>query len=174
LVSGSPKGVFQSKTYAETASYLSREALGETPKPSKNQPRTEHQMSTEQTALAAGQTPISDDLVKTAAVHMHAVEQTYFGPSTYAPHIAQMLARAALEAAYPAIRQQVAQEIAAKAHELAAQYQATAVTHRDISIDAGRNTPKGESHMATAHAYRNKADGAWAVAQAAREIGGVE
>jgi ketosteroid isomerase-like protein len=130
-------------------------------------------MSTEQTALAADQTPISDDLVKTAAEHMHEVEQTYFGPSTYAPRIAQMLARAALEAAYPAIRQQVAQEIAAKAHELGEMYQATAVTHLDISIETGRNTSNGQSHMRTAHAYRNKADGAWAVAHATREIGGV-
>lgn len=70
-------------------------------------------------------------------------------------------------------RQQVAQQIATKADEIAEQYQATAVTHRDISIETGRNTPKGQSHMRTAHAYRSKADGAWAVAHAAREIGGL-
>lgn len=61
-----------------------------------------------------GTSPISDELVSTAAEHMHGVEQTYFGPSTYAPHIAQMLSRAALEAAYPAIRQQVLDQVMAR------------------------------------------------------------
>lgn len=76
-----------------------------------------------------------------------------------------------LEAAYPAIRQQVAEQIAGKGNEIAEEYQATAITHRDLSIEHGR-TLKGTSHMTTAHAYRNKAEGAWAVAHAAREIGG--
>lgn len=81
--------------------------------------------------------------------------------------------RATLEAVYPAIRQQVAEEIAAKGNQIAEEYQATAITHRDLSDEHGRSL-KGTSHMATAHAYRNKADGAWAVAHAAREIGGAE
>lgn len=70
-------------------------------------------------------------------------------------------------------REQVAEEIAAKGNEIAEEYQATAITHRDLSDEHGR-TLKGTSHMTTAHAYRNKADGAWAVAHAAREIGGAE
>jgi hypothetical protein len=77
--------------------------------------------------------------------------------------------RVTLEAAYPSIRQHVAEQVAAKADQIAEQYQASAVEHRDLS---DRETEKGKRHMRTAHAFRNKADGAWAVAHAAREIGG--
>lgn len=76
-----------------------------------------------------------------------------------------------LAAVYAAIRQQVAEEIATRADGIAENYQATAVAHRDLSHEHGR-TLKGTSHMTTAHAFRNKADGAWAVAHAARQIGG--
>lgn len=106
--------------------------------------------------VAAARTPISDEIVQLA-------ERAYetFGAGM----------QDALEAAYPAIRQQVAEQIADKANEIAEQFQATAISQRDLSHEHGR-TIKGTSHMNTAHAYRNKADGAWAAAHAAREIGG--
>lgn len=66
-------------------------------------------------------------------------------------------------------RQQVAEEIAKRADQIAENYQATAVAHRDLS---DRTTAKGMTHRRTASAFRNKADGAWAVAHAIREIGG--
>lgn len=137
------------------------------------QPAGEHHTGTLNLAGEgnAPASPISNELVKTAAEHMHGVEETYVGPSSYAPHIVQMLARAALEAAYPAIRQQVAEEIAAKGNEIADEYQTSAIAHRDLS---DRVTPKGQRHFRTACSFRDKADGAWAVSHAAREIGGAE
>lgn len=69
-------------------------------------------------------------------------------------------------------RQQTAEQIAAKGNEIAEQYQATAIAHRDIVAEIGSGNLKGESHTRTAHAFRNKADGAWAVTHAARQIGG--
>jgi hypothetical protein len=79
-------------------------------------------------------------------------------------------ALAALEAAYPAIRQQVAEEIAAKAEAIANDFQTTALSHKDLSSD--KETPKQQMHWRTAVAYRNKADGAWAVAAEVRVTGG--
>jgi hypothetical protein len=76
--------------------------------------------------------------------------------------------RVALRAAYPAIRQQVAEQIAARADQIAEGFQDTAVAHRDLS---DRETEKGKRHQRTAHAFRNKADGAWAVAHDARDFG---
>jgi hypothetical protein len=80
------------------------------------------------------------------------------------------MARAALEAALPAIRQQVAEELVAEADRLADEFQESAVAHRELAGD--KESPKGQRHWRTAVAFRNKADGAWAVAAAAREIGG--
>jgi len=77
---------------------------------------------------------------------------------------------AIVEAATPAIRQQVAEEIATKANQIAEQYQRTAVEHRNLA--GPKTTDKQMLHHRTAIAHRNKADGAWAVAHAAREIGG--
>lgn len=82
---------------------------------------------------------------------------------------ARQKVRAALEAAYPAIRQQVAEQIAGKADEIAEEHQRKAIEHRDLS---DRVTPKGQRHWRTSCAFRDKADGAWEVAHAAREIGG--
>jgi hypothetical protein len=122
--------------------------------------------------------PISDDTIEQAAkaacefVYPPKTHRAWIDVDDYEQDCWRATARTLLEAAHPAIRQQVAEEIAAKGNEIAEQYQATAVTHRDISIEHGRSTPKGESHMRTAHAYRNQAAGAWAVAHAAREIRG--
>jgi len=78
--------------------------------------------------------------------------------------------RAALTAAYSAIRQQVAEEIAARAEAMANEFQTTALDHRERSGD--KETRKQQMHWRTAVAYRNKADGAWAVAAEIRCSGG--
>jgi len=81
--------------------------------------------------------------------------------------------RAELEAAYPAIRQQVAEQIAARADQIADECSTSAKAHRDISRNnGGSTTRKGGQHMRTALAFTQQAAGAWAVAEAAREIGG--
>jgi len=68
-----------------------------------------------------------------------------------------------------AVRRQVAEEIAAEADRLANEYQDSAVAHRDLAGD--KESLKQQRHWQTALAFRHKADGAWAVAAAAREIG---
>lgn len=73
-----------------------------------------------------------------------------------------------------AVRRAVAEEIAAKANEIAEAYQKSAEAHRAIAIEIGSLLPKGKQHMATALAFKNNAAGAWAVMHAARDISSEE
>lgn len=81
----------------------------------------------------------------------------------------------ALEAAYPAIRQQVAQEIATAIEDVANSLRESANTTRQRSIDTGgRTTAEGDQLMTIALNRNNRAGGFRDAAYLAREIGGAE
>jgi hypothetical protein len=67
-------------------------------------------------------------------------------------------------------RQETADRIAAEADRIADRYQATANEHRALSIEHRTSAQYSERHFKTALAFKNKADGAWAVAQIARDL----
>lgn len=75
------------------------------------------------------------------------------------------------EAALPALRKQWAEEAAAKADQIAEGHQKSAVEHRRISHEVGSTEPKGQRHMRTALAFKERAAGAWEAAHAVREYG---
>lgn len=79
--------------------------------------------------------------------------------------------RAVLEAALPALRKQWAEDLAAKADQIAEGHQKTAEDHRRISLEVGSAEPKGQRHMRTALAFKERAAGAWEAAHAVREFG---
>lgn len=90
---------------------------------------------------------------------------------SYADSRPEDLVRAALEAALPALRKQWAEEVAAKADQIAEGHQKTAEDHRRISLEVGSAEPKGQRHMRTALAFKERAAGAWEAAHAVREFG---
>jgi len=57
--------------------------------------------------------------------------------------------------------------VIARGEAIATEYDMTTLNHRDLGRE---HSARGESHRRTAEAFRNKADGAWAVVYAAREI----
>lgn len=124
--------------------------------------------------------PISDDMVEQAAkaacefVYPPKTHRAWIDVDDYEQDSWRATARTLLEAAYPAIRQQVAEEIATKGNEIAEAYQKSAEDRRAIALEYGTKLPKGKQHMHTAIAFKNNAAGAWAVMHAAREIGGAE
>jgi len=67
-------------------------------------------------------------------------------------------------------RQETADRIAAEADRIAERYQAAANEHRALSIEHRASVKRSESHFKTALAFKNKADGAWAIAQIARDL----
>jgi hypothetical protein len=67
-------------------------------------------------------------------------------------------------------RQETADRIAAEADRIAERYQMTANEHRALSIEHRTSVKRSEIHFKTALAFKNKADGAWAVAQFARDL----
>jgi len=125
--------------------------------------------------------PISDDVIEQAAkaacefVYPPKTHRAWDDVDDYEQDSWRATARTLLEAAYPAIRQQVAEEIAAAADGIAEGCSDAARIQRDLGIEKGGSAnPRGLSHMRTAIAFTNQAAGAWAVAEAAREIVGAE
>lgn len=81
--------------------------------------------------------------------------------------------RAALEAAYPAIRQHVAEQIATKLDDVAEGLKRTADRNRQRSIDTrARSTYVSECLMRMAVSQNNRVEGIRGAAEVAREIGG--
>lgn len=76
----------------------------------------------------------------------------------------------AAEAVREACRPSIAEDIASKAGEIAANNQQRAEHHRMLALDPA-STPKRKQHTSAAHAFRNRAEGAYEVANAIREMG---
>lgn len=112
---------------------------------------------------------VSDEAIALAAQAFYG--GAYLVPDSEMNDLLKQGARAALEAAYPAIREQVAEEIAAKADAIAEGYSEAAKIQRQLSIDKGGSRAGGASNMRTALAFKNRAAGASEVAHEARYIG---
>lgn len=117
-------------------------------------------------APCASRERVAEVLREAGDIHPHIILSGWFG------HAADALLAAGVFRDEATVKAEVAEQIAAKADEIAEGCSKSAADHRSIAIEIGSKLPKGRTHMATALAFSHQAAGAWAVAEAAREIGG--